>query len=262
MRILYTGACPQTLVFEALTRVRQSDFLHVSSSLHKSQPTRVNHVQTAPTVHSSAPVKRSSSQSKTNGKTSSSMIKKTPVTKVTPPKPIKSDKIVSKPTTKKMAPILSSTGPIRSASKDKKPMKSSVSSKKPSPQISKPKPTNEQKKTSLENHDKQEPKLSSTGIHEQNLDHQIETVPEEEEEILSHPAVPTEYQLESTAKEEDEEEEIQPQPEAVTEETDVTHEEPSEAPNQDSDSEPIYVKIVIDIIDMTLISFRMIMKSQ
>lgn len=55
VRILYTGACPQTLVFEALGRVRHLEFLHESQSTNRSTTVNVKQpaAKTKPTSSTS-----------------------------------------------------------------------------------------------------------------------------------------------------------------------------------------------------------------
>jgi len=52
VRILYTGACPQTLVFEALDRVRHLEFLHESQLT-----TRTSYIKTTPSANVNVGVK-------------------------------------------------------------------------------------------------------------------------------------------------------------------------------------------------------------
>lgn len=59
VRILYTGACPQTLVFEALNRGRNLDFLHESQRQQpQQQTTRTSNIKTPFSPNTSASIKQ------------------------------------------------------------------------------------------------------------------------------------------------------------------------------------------------------------
>ncbi len=87
VRILYTGACPQTLVFEALERVRHLEFLHASQS---QQTVRASNIKPTSSTKTNLgvkppPLKPIVSPPITNRIVSSTVQNKTP--KV-PPRPI------------------------------------------------------------------------------------------------------------------------------------------------------------------------------
>ena len=100
MRILYTGACPQTLVFDALTRARHLDFLH-SSNVQPST-VRQNNTQTTTLVQNGTDAKHRSPKPKalsslsnaralTKAQHSPSKPLAAPKAKVSPVKTIKSN---------------------------------------------------------------------------------------------------------------------------------------------------------------------------
>jgi hypothetical protein len=89
VRILYTGACPQTLVFEALSRVRHLEFLHESQK-QLQQTSRTADIKTRSSANINVRVKQPPQKPKvsppiTNRVASSTVQNKT--AKV-PPRPI------------------------------------------------------------------------------------------------------------------------------------------------------------------------------
>ncbi|CAF3956830.1 unnamed protein product [Rotaria sordida] len=124
VRILYTGACPQTLVFEALTRVRHSDILHESQQQQQHQTSRAGSAKTTSSTSSSINIKNLSSKSKPTS--SGEITKVLPRTVTSKSKPlstinIKSDNN-SRSTTKldKKTSISTTDRSLQSANKDKK----------------------------------------------------------------------------------------------------------------------------------------------
>ncbi|UJR13645.1 hypothetical protein I4U23_000657 [Adineta vaga] len=110
VRILYTGVCPQTLVFEALARGRHLEFLH------ESQITRASSAKTTISTNNSANMKHSTQKPKpsplvSNGESAKNL----PRPSSTRPKPaattlVKSDKPRSAPTTTAKKSTVSTTG--------------------------------------------------------------------------------------------------------------------------------------------------------
>ncbi|CAF3340728.1 unnamed protein product [Rotaria sp. Silwood1] len=98
VRILYTGACPQTLVFEALNKVRHLEFLHEpQQQRQQQQKTHTSNIKTTLSTNMNTGVKHSSHKPKisppvTDRVTSSTVQSKTP--KVSP-RPISSKPKVS-----------------------------------------------------------------------------------------------------------------------------------------------------------------------
>lgn len=97
VRILYTGACPQTLVFEALGRVRHLEFLHESPQ-QQNQASRASTVRTTSSVNSSTSMKNPSAKPKPTFSASSGETVKV-ISRTVTPKPktssntaLKSDK--------------------------------------------------------------------------------------------------------------------------------------------------------------------------
>ncbi|CAM4758348.1 unnamed protein product [Rotaria magnacalcarata] len=130
VRILYTDACPQTLVFEALARARHLEFLHETQQ--QLQTSRASTPKTTSSTTSSISVKYPTSKLKSISSASSSeKIKVLPRTVISQSKPLvattlKSDKSRLAPTTAattkidKKTSIPSTDPPLQSANKDKK----------------------------------------------------------------------------------------------------------------------------------------------
>ncbi|CAF3328543.1 unnamed protein product [Rotaria sp. Silwood2] len=125
VRILYTGACPQTLVFEALARVRHLDLLHESQQQH--QTSRAGSAKTTSSTNSSINIKNLSSKPKPTS--SGETTKVLPRTVTSKSKPLsnttlKSDnKLRSAPTTTKTdkkTSVLTTDRSLQSTTKDKK----------------------------------------------------------------------------------------------------------------------------------------------
>ncbi|CAF3466823.1 unnamed protein product [Rotaria socialis] len=119
VRILYTGACPQTLVFEALARARHLEFLHESQQ--QLQTSRASTPKTTSSTASSINVKYSISKLKSTSSTSSSSEK----IKVLPRTVTSQSKLRLVPTTTttkldRKTSIPRTDPPLQSANKDKK----------------------------------------------------------------------------------------------------------------------------------------------
>ncbi|CAM4891389.1 unnamed protein product [Rotaria socialis] len=110
VRILYTGACPQTLVFEALNRVRHLEILHVSEQQQKSQ--KSNTKITSPVDKNNADVKISPQKPKTSH----------PVTNRVVPSTVKSRVPNVLPQSTNSKPKVSQTNVIKSEKSRSAPM--------------------------------------------------------------------------------------------------------------------------------------------
>jgi hypothetical protein len=98
VRILYTGACPQTVVFEALGRVRHLEFLHEPQ---QQQTIRTSNPKTASSTNISTGVKNPPQKPKVspsvpNGETSSKALN---TTRKVSPRPVVSKPKVAQTTT-------------------------------------------------------------------------------------------------------------------------------------------------------------------
>ncbi|CAF0751034.1 unnamed protein product [Rotaria sordida] len=197
VRILYTGACPQTLVFEALNKVRHLEFLHEPQQ-QQQQKTHISNINTTMSTNTNIGVKQSTdkpkiSSSVTDRVTSSTVQSKTPKVlprsipskpKVSQSKIIKSEKPQSTPVTRKTPPLTTNSA-ARSNNKDKKTQKSrettSKSSTKPDQtknHVQKVKPQdNQQQKLDVQNKDEQKSDV-------QNEDQEKSDVQNEDQEKL------------------------------------------------------------------------------
>jgi hypothetical protein len=110
VRILYTGACPQTLVFEALGKVRHLEFLHEFQQPQQQTNPVVNHKTASP------------------AKTTASVKQPPQKPKVSPP--ITKNRVPSTPTVQNKTPKVV---PKSVPSKPKVPQTTSTKSEKPRP---------------------------------------------------------------------------------------------------------------------------------
>ncbi|CAF0725790.1 unnamed protein product [Adineta steineri] len=191
VRILYTGACPQTLVFEALNRVRHLEFLHDFQP--QRQTVRTNNIKTASTLHLNTGIKHSPPKSKISppvvSRVASPAIqnkttKDSPRPPVSKPKvsqttTVKTEKPRSVSSTKKQTTLAATSNAKRSISKDKKVKNpTDIVPKIPSKPkqvknpVSKLKPDNNQKQK-LKVQD--QPKKISGGIMSINNEQKLET---------------------------------------------------------------------------------------
>ncbi|CAF2710465.1 unnamed protein product [Rotaria sp. Silwood2] len=207
VRILYTGACPQTLVFEALNRARHLEFL-LEPQQQQQQKARTNNIKTTMSTNTNTDVKQSSHKPKvsppvTDRVALSTVQSKTPKVlprsipskpKVSQTKVIKSEKPRPTPMTRKTPPP-KATSPARSNNKDKETQKprgtTSKSSTKPSQMknnVQKLKTQDNQKqKLDVQNEDQE--KLDVPNEDQQELDVQCEDqekldVPNEDQQKL------------------------------------------------------------------------------
>ncbi|CAF3324183.1 unnamed protein product [Rotaria sp. Silwood1] len=217
VRILYTGACPQTLVFEALNKVRHLEFLHEPQQQQRQQQqrTHTSNIKTTLSTNTNTGVKHSSHKPKisppvTDRVTSSTVQSKTPKVsprpisskpKVSQSRTIKTEKPRSTPIPRKMPP-LKTNSPARSNNKDKEAQKPRGTTAKSSTKhnqmknhVQKPK-TQDDQKQKLDVPNKEQQKLDIPNEEQQKLD-----VPNEEQQKLDIPNeeqqkldVPTEEQ--------------------------------------------------------------------
>ncbi|CAF0750388.1 unnamed protein product [Adineta ricciae] len=135
VRILITGACPQTLVFEALDRVRHLDFLHASQ---QQQPRRsISHSKLISSTHVSSgikhPLQKPRIPSSMMNRTAPAVVQnkpQKPSPRVTPSKlkvsqttTTNAKKSSAVPSVKKTPAPPKTNEPTRSISKEKKPIK-------------------------------------------------------------------------------------------------------------------------------------------